>query len=157
MACDLLDHLFRRIGAILIDRHMRTRRRLDELRPADVRQTGSIVRGEQRLMLAVLENAILAFQKHVFSPGRRGRKLYRETENWLLSRDRCSPFCFESICDALDLDPSYVRTGLLTWRDRQCTLAALQASQARTEVDGVIPVIETRVDARRPPAVRARA
>ena len=115
------------------------------------------MRGEQRLMLAVLENAILAYQKHVFSPGRRGRKLFRETETWLLSHDRCSPFAFESICDALDLDPSYVRTGLLTWRDRQCARAALQASHARIDEDGVIPVIETRVDARRPPEVRAQA
>ncbi len=115
------------------------------------------MRGEQRLMLAVLENAILAYQKHVFSPGRRGRKLFRETETWLLSYDRCSPFAFESICDALDLDPSYVRTGLLTWRDRQCARAALQASHARLDEEGMIPVIETRVDARRPPEVRAQA
>jgi hypothetical protein len=108
-------------------------------------------------MLAVLENAILAFQKHVFSTGRRGRKLYRETELWLLSHDRCSPFAFESICDALDLDPSYVRSGLLAWRDRQCARAALQASQGRISEGIELPIIVPKVDARRPPEVRAHA
>jgi hypothetical protein len=136
---------------------MRTSRRLDELRPADVRLAGSIVRGEQRLMLAVLENAILAYQKHVFSVGRRGRKLFRETESWILSGDRRSPFAFESICDALDLDPGYVRTGIMTWRERQCRLAVLHASQGRGGEGDAGMLVVPRVDARRPPEVRAGA
>jgi hypothetical protein len=108
-------------------------------------------------MLAVLENAILAFQKHVFSPGRKGRKLFRETESWLLSRDRHSPFAFESICDALDLDPSYVRSGLLSWRERQWSRALLHGSQGRLDGGGSGTVSLPRVDARRPPEMRAGA
>jgi hypothetical protein len=145
------------LEAILFEAHTRSRRRLDELRPADVRLAGSIVRGEQRLMLAVLENAILAYQKHVFSTSRRGRKLFRETESWILSDDRCSPFAFESICDALDLHPGYVRTGILSWRERQCQRAVLHSSQDRIDGGGSGTVVGLRVDARRPPEARAGA
>lgn len=75
---------------------------------------------EKRLMLAVLEDAIAAFQRAYVQPGD-GQEAAEVTENdveiWLESRDMSWPFSFESICQALDMEAEYLRNGLLRWRD----------------------------------------
>jgi hypothetical protein len=119
---------------VLTEYHERTRVRADHLSSADVRnRTSAIIRGEQRLMLAVLDDAIVSLQKNLFATSRRGRRIRHEIESWLTSTDKHSPFAFESICDALDLDPDYVRGGVRCWRERQGALALLQASQPRRD------------------------
>ena len=74
---------------------------------------------EKRLMLAVLEDAVGTFQKCAFARDRRGQALFAETEEWFTSEDREWPFSFENICQALGLEPSFVRTGMRRWRERQ--------------------------------------
>ena len=59
---------------------------------------------EKLLLLAVLEEAITTFQRHVADTGRRGRRLFHEAETWLLSEEREWPCSFHNICDALGLD-----------------------------------------------------
>ena len=71
---------------------------------------------EQKLMFAVLTDAIECFQKYIASTNRRSRNLFREAERWILSHEKDWPFSFEHICDALHLSPSYLRVGLLRWR-----------------------------------------
>ena len=39
-------------------------------------------------------------------------------ETWLDSDDMSWPFSFASICQALDMEPEYLRRGLRYWRDR---------------------------------------
>lgn len=72
---------------------------------------------EKRLMLAVLEDALAAYQKHFSSRGGRGMKLFRETEEWIFREDSGRPFSFNNICDVVGFDPQYVRQGLLRWRE----------------------------------------
>ena len=43
--------------------------------------------GEEKLMLAVLADAIDDFKKHVFSKDQRGQKLFQEAEEWFLEKD----------------------------------------------------------------------
>jgi hypothetical protein len=74
---------------------------------------------EKLLMLAVLEEAITTFQRHVADTGRRGRRLFREAEEWLLSEEREWPCSVRNICDALGFDVSYLRGGLTRWRDER--------------------------------------
>jgi hypothetical protein len=74
---------------------------------------------EKRLMLAVLEDAIATFQRAFIQP----RATLEETEDfdveaWLQSDDMSWPFSFASICQALDMEPDYLRTGLADWRSR---------------------------------------
>ena len=38
---------------------------------------------EKRLLLAVLEEAVVTFQRYVTDSGRRGRRLFREAEEWV--------------------------------------------------------------------------
>jgi hypothetical protein len=67
--------------------------------------------GERRLMLAVLEDAIrtLLLARRAVVP----RKRVLRDRAWLESTSRSEPFDFESICDALGIDPSYLRARLL--------------------------------------------
>jgi hypothetical protein len=71
--------------------------------------------GERRLIIAVLEDAINCFQKNLFATDSRGRRLFCEAENWLMSTDRELPFAFENICEFLSLDAEYIRRGLRRW------------------------------------------
>src|SRR5438094_156877 len=43
--------------------------------------------GEEKLMLAVLGNAIEYFQKYVLAKDERGKKLFQETEEWILDKN----------------------------------------------------------------------
>src|SRR5512143_3051056 len=66
---------------------------------------------EQLLMLAVLEDAIICFQTHVLASCKRKRLLHLEAEQWVLDEDKSYLFSFENICDALGLEPAYLRQG----------------------------------------------
>ena len=81
-------------------------------------RTSSLV-PEKRLLLAVLEEAVVTFQRYATEHGRRGRRLFREAEEWMGSEELCWPCSFRNICDALGLDPGYLRRGLRRWRDEQ--------------------------------------
>jgi len=68
---------------------------------------------ERRLMLAVLEDAIDTYVKHVTSPRGIGRARYNEVANWFRSEDSEWPFSFVSICETLGLEPPVVRRMLV--------------------------------------------
>ena len=70
---------------------------------------------EAELMRAVLEDALLCFQKGLFGQGRRVQRLAREAEEWLFSDDTNWPFSFVSICAVLGLEPEYLRQGIRRW------------------------------------------
>jgi hypothetical protein len=72
--------------------------------------------GEERLMLAVLENATEDFQKYVLATDKRGKELFDQAEAWILETDSPSFFSFENICEHLQLDPDYVRRGFMRWK-----------------------------------------
>src|SRR5262245_35438199 len=74
---------------------------------------------EKRLMLAVLEEAVGTFQKYSLVSTRRARRLLGDVEEWFASDSTVWPFAFTSICQALALEPEYIRRGLRRWRDQQ--------------------------------------
>ena len=65
-----------------------------------------------RLMLAVLEEALLEFQRGVGSARAEERQRFHEVDRWVDSADTDLPFAFESICSSLLIDPDYIRSGL---------------------------------------------
>jgi hypothetical protein len=71
---------------------------------------------ERRLMLAVLEDAIDCFQKHAHASDLRGKQLFAESWEWIMSPDRRWLFSFENICQIVDMNPDYIRQGLKRWR-----------------------------------------
>lgn len=71
---------------------------------------------EEKLMFAVLTDAIECFQRYADANTGRSRTLFREAEAWIASRDSSWPYSFENICEALNLNAEYLRLGLLRWR-----------------------------------------
>jgi hypothetical protein len=72
---------------------------------------------EEGLMLAVLADAVEYFQKYVLAEDEKGKKLFQEEEEWILEKNSDWLFSFENICEALRLDPNYIRQGLLSWKE----------------------------------------
>lgn len=72
---------------------------------------------EQRLVLAILEDAVACFQKYVFFRSIREESLFLEAEHWLLEVNSSWVFSFENICEFLGFNPAYLRQGLQRWRD----------------------------------------
>ena len=72
---------------------------------------------EKKLMLAILEDAIDCFQKYIFARNGRGKGIFRGAEDWILEENSDRLFSFETVCDALGFNPSYVRQGLLRWKE----------------------------------------
>jgi hypothetical protein len=77
------------------------------------------ISAEQRLMAAVLEDAVHCFQKHLFARNAEQRRLFREAAAWLWDDASTGPFSFRGLCHALDLEPSYIRRGLERWRSQR--------------------------------------
>ncbi|HXQ22992.1 MAG TPA: hypothetical protein VN812_15040 [Candidatus Acidoferrales bacterium] len=77
---------------------------------------GSAVRGEKRLMLAVLQDALDCFQKYAFAKDGHGRQLFTDANEWIACEDRDWYFSFENICETLEINPAYLRRGVQEWR-----------------------------------------
>lgn len=71
---------------------------------------------EEALMLAVLADAIECFQRYVFGENEREKKSFQEAEDWILEKNDDWLFSFHSICETLQLNPDYLRQGLLRWK-----------------------------------------
>jgi hypothetical protein len=90
------------------------------LRPKEATRRSLPLSGEQRLLLAVLEQAVGTFRRYAIASDRRGRALFADVAAWFASEDTRWMFSFVPICDALGFDVAYVRSGLRRWRDTQC-------------------------------------
>jgi hypothetical protein len=71
---------------------------------------------ERRLMLAILEEALLDLRRSANRRTRRMRRLANEVEGWFAANDDGWPCSFLRICHALGLDAAAVRTRLARWR-----------------------------------------
>jgi len=70
---------------------------------------------EQKLMLAVLESAVHDFQRYHLATRRRGKRIFHEAHEWLTSREETGIFSCVAICQAVGIDPDYLRQGLSAW------------------------------------------
>ena len=76
-------------------------------------QVGYAQGPERALLSALLFDAI-----QLFLAGRSPRSFadvsaFRETQAWIISHDREYVFSFENVCEALGIDPDYLRLGLI--------------------------------------------
>lgn len=83
---------------------------------------------ECRLLWAILENGIEEYMKYAFATGRRGKRLFREAEAWIMHDDPSWLCSFISICHTLGLEPDYLRSGLNRWRAARYAPAFKQAA-----------------------------
>jgi hypothetical protein len=75
---------------------------------------------EKRLLLALLEGAVDDFKKYATASTGRGRRLFADVNAWFGSTSHDRFLDFETICDGLGLDPSFLRSGLRRWRAARC-------------------------------------
>ncbi len=78
----------------------------------------TVLEPEKRLMLALLEDAIHCSRDNLSVQTARKKKLFDETEDWILEKDGDWIFSFDQVCEALGSSPEYVRQGLLRWKER---------------------------------------
>ena len=67
------------------------------------------------LMQAVLMDALVCFHRQCTTEQLSRSRQQNEAEQWLFSNDVHWPFAFLRVCDALGLDPSYLRQKILQW------------------------------------------
>ena len=78
----------------------------------------SCLQPEKRLMFAILLDAVECFQKYSLLPGQYADRLFKDTEHWIFEDDHKWPFSFMNICEAVEMDPNYLRKGLALWKLR---------------------------------------
>jgi len=64
---------------------------------------------EQRLMLAVLADAINVVQEYGSSTSLRKRNSFNEARHWFFTKGVSCPLSYESVCDALGIDAQGLR------------------------------------------------
>ena len=74
---------------------------------------------EHRLAIAILEDAVDCFRKHIQARNRKAQKLHDDAKEWIYSSNTSWPFSFENICDVLKINPDYLRSGLKRWKESQ--------------------------------------
>ncbi len=94
------------------------------------------VQGEQRLLLAMLEDAVHCFQTYVRAKKPHERRLFHEAEEWIESDDALWFFSFENVCDVLSIHPARMRVALKQWKAER----ALVELDEKPPVDVVVPV-----------------
>ena len=77
---------------------------------------------ERLLIAAILGKAVEDYQIYLSSKSYHGRCIFLDAENWIFNSKCNAFFGFDSICDILDLEPEYIRSGLLKWKARQLAL-----------------------------------
>src|SRR5262245_2126810 len=90
----------------------------------------TIREGEERLMLAVLENAVEYFQKYVLARKPSGKQLFQEAEEWFLDKENEALYSFENICETLGLHPDPIRKGLVVWKEAKLRLSTVDGQCA---------------------------
>jgi hypothetical protein len=67
---------------------------------------------EFALLRAILEDAVHCYRKYESAQDRAGRERFHEVEAWIMASNSDWIFSFESVCELLGLDPTYVRQKL---------------------------------------------
>ena len=75
--------------------------------------------GEKLLMFAILEDAVESYMKYLHAATRPKQRRFREAEDWIERRDKRWLFSFDNVCEALNIDPEYMRRGLHRWKENQ--------------------------------------
>lgn len=79
----------------------------------DIWHRSRAISPDRALAIAVLEQAVFDLHKYRYASRRRHQRLYMEAYKWVASDDGSWPYSFVSLCDALDLEPEWLRPHLL--------------------------------------------
>lgn len=109
------DDIHERSGGLFVPETMLPSQYFDRLRRRPD------LTGEQRLLCAVIEDAVDMYLKHAAARQPLHRRLFDDAERWIESDETGWLYSFVTICDHLGLDVDHVRRGL---RARKATARA---------------------------------
>jgi hypothetical protein len=99
------------------------------------RRDGGVGAPERALMQAILQDAILCLYGDA-GPGKERERLVADARYWIELRSREWIFSFESVCDALGIDPDFARSRLLRMADQRGVAKTSSVSSEPTPRDG---------------------
>jgi len=88
----------------------------------------------ERLMFAVLNDAIRCYQTNFGVQRLRARGSLVETKQWLFGLPYDAPFSFENICEVSQIDASRLRRALLRWCEEKLAGRQLRGFSRRCSV-----------------------
>jgi hypothetical protein len=91
---------------------------------------------EHELVQAVLEAAVVDFQRYISARDTKGKKRFADAEEWILSDDFSWTFSFVNVCEVLSIAPDYLRQGLLGWKRKSLTEKFKATIRPRRRVTG---------------------
>jgi hypothetical protein len=94
---------------------------------------------ERRLMIALVRDAIRSIERYRHARDVRGRRIFAEEVQWILSNDMSWFYAFARVCEVLDLNPESVRESL-----HLSPGTALRRSPSRSPRSARTPVIVRR-------------
>ncbi len=84
---------------------------------------------ERKLMVAVLEEALIDYQRCSNAHDNKERERFAKAEAWILETDTEWLFSFVNCCEALGIAPDYLRQGLLRWKHgKRARLASISTT-----------------------------
>jgi len=107
-------------------------------------------------MFAVLLDAVECFQKYSLLPGQYADRLFKDTEDWIFKDDHKWPFSFMNICEAVEMDPNYLRKGLALWKLRAMQKRIPSGQRLSSTRDGINVLSNPKRNALLRPALGAR-
>ena len=84
----------------------------------DTLRRKALLEPERRLVLAILDDAIACYRDNMFSRSAKKKRLFDEAEEWIVTPQADWIFSFDHVCEALGLNPEYIRRGLLRWKEK---------------------------------------
>jgi hypothetical protein len=86
---------------------------------------------EKELMFAILEDAVGCFQNYLFARDKKGKQLFLDAETWINGEENKSVLSFDNVCEELDLDPEFLRSGLRRWKQKKLAEATAAEKERR--------------------------
>jgi hypothetical protein len=90
---------------------------------------------ERELMAAVLEEALADYQRCWKARDKKGMERFADAQAWILESDSEWIFSFVNCCEALGIEPGYLRQGLIRSKQgkhtRSSSVAAIQRQKTR--------------------------
>lgn len=81
---------------------------------------------QQYLYLAILEDALMCVFKYQFLKNRYAQRMEKEALDWITTEDDIWGCSFNNCCRAIEIDPAYVRRGILRRREEVYRAVVLQ-------------------------------
>ena len=88
---------------------------------------------ERELMVAVLEEALADYQRCWKARDKKGMERFADAQAWILESNSEWIFSFVNCCEALGIEPGYLRQGLLRWKQGKRTRPSSSAIERAEE------------------------